>query len=196
MQDGSVELMVHRRTLYDDKQGVGEPINETAYGKGLALIGKHFLVVEPPESSAFYHRPAAQHIFMNPLSTYALPNVPYTNYSSSFRQTWSALTDEMPFNVHLLTFDQLDSNIFLIRVEHYFELNEDATFSKPVQFDLQYIFNSLGQIVDLTELTLSANLPLNELKRLVWRTVDNESSYATVTSMKHKLVFLIHYVIY
>ncbi|CAF3717623.1 unnamed protein product [Rotaria socialis] len=177
MHDGSIELMVHRRTLYDDSLGVGEPMNETAYGKGLVVCGKHFLLLEPPESSAFYHRNIAQHLFMSPMGTYALPNVSYANYSKIYRQTWSALTESLPYNVHLLTFDQSSSKVFLVRVEHYFELNEDETFSNAVQFDLQILFNRLGRIAELVELTLGGNLPLNEMKRLVWITNHNESSH-------------------
>jgi lysosomal alpha-mannosidase len=168
--------MVHRRILYDDSLGVGEPINETAYGKGLVVRGRHFLIVEPPESSALYHRPAAQSLFMSPISTYALPNVPYANYSNNYRQTWSALTESLPYNVHLLTFDQWTSKVFLLRIEHYFELNEDGKYSKPVQVDLQVLFNTLGKINDLVELTLGGNLPLDQMKRLVWKTNNNESS--------------------
>jgi hypothetical protein len=177
MLDGSIELMVHRRTIYDDHQGVGEPMNETAYDKGLVIRGRHFLILEPPESSALYHRPAAQSIFMNPISTYALPKMPYANYSTNYRQTWSALTDTLPSNVHLLTFDQWLSKVFLIRIEHYFELNEDPIHSKPVHIDLQSLFNTLGKIKDFVELTLGGNLPLNQMKRLVWKTENDQSSY-------------------
>ena len=93
----------------------------------LLFVVRHFLIVESPEKSALYHRTAAQRLFMRPLTTYALPNVSYANYSTTYRQTWSALNDSLPYNVHLLTFDQWTSKVFLVRVEHYFELNEDAT---------------------------------------------------------------------
>lgn len=42
MGDGSLELMVHRRLLHDDAFGVGESLNETAYGKGLVARGIHY----------------------------------------------------------------------------------------------------------------------------------------------------------
>jgi lysosomal alpha-mannosidase len=180
--------MVHRRTLYDDAQGVHEPMNETAYGTGLVIRGQHFLVLEPPEYSALYHRPAAQHIFLSPLGVYALPNVSYADYSANYRQTWSAVSEALPLNVHLLTFDQLTSKTYLVRIEHYFELNEDESYSKPVQFDLQSLFNALGKVSDSVELTLAGNLPLSEMNRLVWRTNDNESSYWKPTGMTIKFV--------
>lgn len=44
LADGSVELMVHRRLLHDDAFGVGEALNETAFGKGLIARGKHYIV--------------------------------------------------------------------------------------------------------------------------------------------------------
>ncbi len=37
MKDGEVELILHRRLLYDDAFGVGEPLNETAFGKGSTI---------------------------------------------------------------------------------------------------------------------------------------------------------------
>ncbi|CAF4450868.1 unnamed protein product, partial [Adineta steineri] len=54
--DGSIELMIHRRLLYDDNLGVGEALNESAFGQGLVIRGKHFLNIDLPQTSALYHR--------------------------------------------------------------------------------------------------------------------------------------------
>ena len=170
--------MVHRRVLHDDSLGVSEVLNETAYGTGLVVTGKHILLIDRPSDSARLHRPGAQQTFMHPLATYSLPNTTsYANYSDIYRQSWSALSDAMPLNVHLLTFDQLAPKQYLVRVEHYFELNEDEVYSQPVTIDLQTLFKSIGIIADTTELILSANLPLSDLHRLEWMTQDQRSSH-------------------
>ncbi len=183
IRDGSIEIMLHRRLLYDDKHGVGEPLNETAYGQGLVVRGRHVLVLQPPALSAQYHRVASQQLYMHPLTTYALPQQSYADYSAAYRQTWSALTDVLPLNVHLLTLDQLTAKDYLVRVEHYFELFEDETYSNPVTFDLQSIFKQIGNIGNTVELTLNANLPLANLQRLNWTTDSLESSYMATPGM-------------
>ncbi|CAF1668432.1 unnamed protein product [Rotaria magnacalcarata] len=186
ISNGSMEIMLHRRTLNDDSLGVGEPLNETAYGQGLVVRGRHILILETPEASAGYHRVAAQRLYMHPLTSFSLIPQDYYNYSAAYRQTWSALTDTLPLNVHLLTLDQLGPKDFLVRVEHYFELYEDDTYSKPVTFDLQSIFKAIGTISNTVELTLGANLELSDLKRLDWVT-DGESSSTKKTSKERSL---------
>ncbi|CAF1075585.1 unnamed protein product, partial [Rotaria sordida] len=136
----------------------------------------HFLLVEPPASSARYHRIGSQRLYMHPIATFATNLQDYESYSAAYYQTWSALTDTLPLNVHLLTLDQLGPKDYLIRVEHYFELLEDDTFSKPVTFDLQSLFKSIGLISNTVELTLSANLPLSDMRRLNWITGDGQLS--------------------
>ncbi|CAF3755266.1 unnamed protein product [Rotaria sp. Silwood1] len=178
MYDGSIEIMLHRRILYTDGVSLNEALNETAYGKGLVVRGKHYLFVEPPSNSARMHRISAQSLFLYPLATYSLPDTSsYINYSMIYRQTWSALADIMPLNVHLLTFDQLSPKEYLVRLEHYFELNEDDTYSQPVTIDLQDVFKTIGTIVHVQEMILTANLPLSDLHRLEWITNNGESSH-------------------
>ena len=146
--------------------------------KVLLFLANIFFLFDRPSDSARLHRVGAQQLFMHPLATYSLPNTSsYANYSDMYRQTWSALSDTMPLNVHLLTFDQLSPKQYLVRVEHYFELNEDDVYSQPVTIDLQTLFKSIGTIAEMTELILSANLPLSELHRLDWMTKDQESSH-------------------
>jgi lysosomal alpha-mannosidase len=181
IHDGSVEIMLHRRILHDDGLGVGEPLNEIAFGIGLVVRGKQFLILDSPTSSALFHRVASQQLFMHPLATYALPHLSYADYSANYRQTWSALVDDLPLNVHLLTFDQLDTKQYLIRVEHYFEKNEDETYSHPVIVDLQKIFETQGTINNIIEMTLGGNLALANLKRLEWQTDDKETSSGNVS---------------
>jgi lysosomal alpha-mannosidase len=183
IHDGSIEILLHRRLIVDDKFGVDEVLNETAFGEGLVIRGRHIIVLQPPVSSALYHRVTAQNMYMHPLATYSLTKQSYADYSSAYRLTWSALTDTLPLNVHLLTLDQLGPKDYLVRVEHYFELNEDEEYSHPVTIDLQSIFKSIGTISKTVELTLGGNLPLANLQRLNWVTSDKELSRVTDPGM-------------
>jgi lysosomal alpha-mannosidase len=183
ISDGSIEIMLHRRLLYDDRLGEGEPLNETAFGEGLVIRGKHVLIVQSPALSARYHRVGAQQLYMHPLATYSLTQQTYDNYSVAYIQTWSALTDTLPLNVHLLTLDQIGPKDFLVRVEHYFELFEDDTYSQPVTIDLQSIFKSIGTISNTVELALGGNVALANFQRLEWLTTDGESSRVTDRGM-------------
>ena len=58
---------VHRRILYDDWRGVGEPLNETGqFGDGLIVRGKHYVLLTTPSKAAYYHRTLGEEVYMSP----------------------------------------------------------------------------------------------------------------------------------
>ena len=91
----------------------------------------------------------------------------------------------MPPNIHLLTFlpeytptfknKISSSNTILLRLEHFYELNEDPILSMPVTLDLNLIFGNIFNIISVEELALGANMNVSELKdRLKWNSAQNE----------------------
>jgi lysosomal alpha-mannosidase len=72
ISDDSIEIMSHRRPLYDDEFGVSEALNEMAFDQGLVVRGRHILIIESPQLSAPLHRVLAQQFYMRPLATYTV----------------------------------------------------------------------------------------------------------------------------
>ena len=68
-QSGQMELMIHRRLFNDDAFGVGEALNETAFGEGLVVRGKHSLVpcLDTEEACDLQSRLQAERILMKPV---------------------------------------------------------------------------------------------------------------------------------
>lgn len=48
---------------------------------------------------------------------------------------FTALTRELPYNVHLLTLQSLGNGSYLLRLEHQFEMDE-APYNEPVTLSL------------------------------------------------------------
>eukprot|EP00775_Hariotina_reticulata_P012333 gene12333-12466_t len=70
LQDGQLEVMVHRVTAVDDARGVGEPLNETlcgcsgctCKGGGLPARGHHLIMAGPATGASAVLRQAAQQL--------------------------------------------------------------------------------------------------------------------------------------
>uniref|UniRef100_A0A8C9Z8H0 Alpha-mannosidase n=1 Tax=Sander lucioperca TaxID=283035 RepID=A0A8C9Z8H0_SANLU len=128
LQNGSLEIMLHRRLLYDDVRGVGEPLNESSgvFPEGLVVRGCLRLSLDRPPSAADAHRPLAQQVVLQPHSIF------------------SGLQAALPPAVHLLTLTQWDKDSVLLRLEHQFQSQESKVNSHPVTVNLSLLSLNLG----------------------------------------------------
>jgi len=169
LQDGAVELMLHRRLLKDDAFGVGEALNETAFGEGLVVRGTHYLFggkVNNVDKFVLKEKELVLKLALHPWILGAPINL------SNLENT-SGLNKTLPPNVHILTLEPWKDDAILLRLEHLFEAGEAQRMSQPVEINIQDLF-SMFSIESVKETTLGANQLLSENKRMKWEPETND----------------------
>ncbi|KAI1724268.1 alpha mannosidase middle domain-containing protein [Ditylenchus destructor] len=155
LNDGQIEIMLHRRAYWDDEFGVNEPLDEPGEdGRGLVVRGTHWLLLGTKSPA---HRPLAYELFHHPIISFAQIGS-IESYIKQFLTTFSPLTADLPPHVNLLTLKQLKSNSLLLRLEHFYQNQEDNFLSQPVSVDLTKLFSPFD-IISVEELMLAANKP-------------------------------------
>nr|BAE42288.1 unnamed protein product [Mus musculus] len=176
LQDGSLELMVHRRLLVDDDRGVSEPLLETDTGD--KVRGRHLVLLSSVSDAAARHRLLAEQEVLAPQVVLSLGgSSPYHSRATPKTQ-FSGLRQELPPQVHLLTLARWGPKMLLLRLEHQFALKEDSdrNLSSPVTLNVQNLFQTFT-INYLQETTLAANQPLSRASRLKWMTNTGPTSF-------------------
>ena len=161
---------------------MGEPLNETAsitpypdpqrVGDGIVVRGNHYLHVSQPSTASKTFR-ATQHAVYNEVVLAFAPHAP----------SWpvpvpSARPSPFPENVGLLTLQHFKQGVVLLRVQHLFGVDEDATLSQvralhvpasvscvrvltlgqPATIDLALVFEYVGiKVASFEETSLTAN---------------------------------------
>uniref|UniRef100_A0A182T033 Glycosyl hydrolases family 38 C-terminal beta sandwich domain-containing protein n=1 Tax=Anopheles maculatus TaxID=74869 RepID=A0A182T033_9DIPT len=189
--DGQLELMVHRRLLRDDAFGVEEALNETQYGAGLVARGKHWLVFGSSQKDASPTLQAKERFLQNKV---LLPSWPFVNpvdnaltfddYLSNFRNIYSAIAQQLPPNVNLLTLEPWKDGTVLVRFEHLFEKHEDPVYSQAVRINVRNVLFALN-IESIHETTLAGNQWKADAKRLQFSTESSANEISPKEQVEH-----------
>lgn len=99
---------------------------------------------------------------------------PLSNQSMQNRFKFSGLRDYLPKMINLLSLESWDQDNVLIRLEHIFEINEDADYSRPVQLSLKRMFKNF-RVTKIREMTLDGiqDIEVARTNRLRFQTSTN-----------------------
>ncbi|KAI4469648.1 alpha-mannosidase [Holotrichia oblita] len=163
LEDGEIELMLHRSCLHDDAFGVGENLRELAFGKALVARGSHYLIAGSINGTAggktvaAQERDIAQRKLMAAWTFITETSASDFNaYKTQYNMRYAGLLRSLPDNVQILTLEPWKADTFLLRLEHVLEKSEDPILSQPVTVDLKNLFSTFD-IIWYNETTLGAN---------------------------------------
>lgn len=146
-QPGNIELHIHRRTSQDDGRGVDESLDDLDFG----YLNLKVTIELQPNKDAHLTRTRAIHHVNFPSDLYQVTS-PFT----PLKPTWSAMSQELPANIHLLSFEKKSqySPETFIRLAHIFEQGHHDQYSTRTTLDLTKHFASIHfDKIDLVTLT-------------------------------------------
>ncbi|CAK4634012.1 hypothetical protein AeMF1_003692 [Aphanomyces euteiches] len=167
LEDGSIEIMVHRRLLADDSKGVGEHLNETEtidlpnnkkVTQGLTVRGTLAITVGPHDQAIYFLRKEMERRQFEPL-------VAVGPYNKSLEVPLHASFEpRLPVNVGLTSLQVKCSHCVRLRLTHLFAVNEHPELSKDATVDFKLLLGNHWPKLRIKELGLTGNIELGQIE--------------------------------
>ena len=159
IEDGSVELMVHRRLHVDDGYGMEEKLDEPGVdGNGLVVRGKHYLLIDRNDYSMRKVKALTKQLNWKPLPLFVANR---TQQTGQFIPKGIDISEKLDQSIHLLTLEELEPNILFVRFE-YFAENESET--EELSLTLSEVFTGV-QILSVIETSLTGTETLADMSK-------------------------------
>ncbi|GFY87906.1 glycosyl hydrolase family 38 protein [Actinidia rufa] len=172
IEDGEVELMLHRRMIFDDSRGVGEALDETVCAgdkcEGLTVRGNYYISINQLGAGSRWRRTTGQEVYSPILLAFAHEKLEDWTASHLVKATTMDPNYNLPLNVALITLQELDDGSVLLRLAHLYEAGEDAEYSTLAKVELKKMFAGKA-IKEVKEMSLSANQEKSQMKKMTWK---------------------------
>nr|GLL26254.1 alpha-mannosidase-like [Ipomoea trifida] len=166
IQDGEIELMLHRRMIHDDSRGVVGTLNETVCVgdtcEGLTIRGNYYVSVNQLGAGSHWRRTTGQEIYSPLLLAFGHESPEEWRASHLTKATMMDPNYSLPLNIALITL----------------QAGEDADYSSLAKVELKKMFPG-KTIKSLKEMSLSANQQKSEMKRRSWKAEGDNGSEPT-----------------
>ncbi|TQD73196.1 hypothetical protein C1H46_041284 [Malus baccata] len=171
IEDGQVELMLHRRLL--DPSGLGEALDEIVCieentCEGLTVRGNYYMSVNQAGSGAPWRRTTGQEVYSPLLLAFAHEKMEDWTASHLTKSSIMDSNYSLPLNVALITLQELDDGSVLLRLAHLYEADEDPQYSTLAKVELKKMLTGKA-IREVKEMSLSANQEKSEMKKMTWK---------------------------
>lgn len=190
LQDGQMEVMVHRRLVADDSKGVHEHLNETetytdpqtkkTYTDGLIVRGSTFLGLSTVKEGMQSIRTKMEKQFYHPLVLFKKSSA--DEELLQMKLPWLRV-DNFPPNLGLTTIEELSKKCVRVRLSHLYAVEEHSELSKPIKVDFEQLFktnNAKEKVLKVAELNLAGTQEMRPqddqsvMTRIAsWRTEDD-----------------------
>ncbi|CAL5326500.1 unnamed protein product [Camellia sinensis] len=208
IEDGELELMLHRRMTHDDSGGLVGPLDEIVCAEssceGLTVRGNYYISINQLGAGSRWRRTTSQEVYSPILLAFThdvclielTQKIIYYTENLTRCLIWQTLDEwtsshltmattmdpnySLPLNVALITLQELDDGKVLLRLAHLYEgVGEDAEYSTLAEVELKKMF--AGKVIkEAEEMSLSANQGKAKMKKMTWKVEGDNGGEAAI----------------
>ncbi|GFS35795.1 glycosyl hydrolase family 38 protein [Actinidia rufa] len=184
IEDGEVELMLHRRMVYDDSGGLVGPLNETVCAEdsceALTVRGKYYIGINQLGAGSRWRRTTGQEVY-SPVVLAFTHEFCRSLMMEGFSSAWHTyMSPDARDNGNNDNGNDSGGNITHVRIAQDLTLIrwEDAEYSTLAKVELKKMF--LGKMIkEMKEMSLSANQEKSQMKWMIWKVEDDNGGEPT-----------------